>query len=166
MSSFLVIGGAGLVLLVVALIMGDVFDLPDVIGGEVLSTAAVAGFLAAFGLTGALVVGSAGTAIATGAGVVAGTGVGGLAWWLTRVLQRDRTDPTPAAGDLVGLEGTVISPIPSQGYGEISLNVHGHLTKLNARSEEPVAAGSAVTVVAALSPTSVMVQPAPGIPAR
>jgi len=166
MVVFLVIGALGLGVLVTSLVLGDLFDLPDALGGEVLSASAVAAFLAAFGFAGALTVEAAGTAVAAVVGVGAGVAAGGLAAWLTRAMTRDRTDPTPRATDLVGLQGTVVSAVPSEGYGEISIVVHGHLAKLHARSEEPIASGKAVTVVGTLSPTSVVVSPVPETPAR
>jgi membrane protein implicated in regulation of membrane protease activity len=165
MAVFLTLGILGLAILVVSLVLGD-FGLPDPLGGDVLSAAAVAAFLAAFGFAGAIALGSTGTAVATVVGLAAGVAAGGLAVWLTRTLNRDQTDPTPRSSDLVGARGTVVSPVPSEGYGEISVVVHGHLTKLNARSEEPIAAGTAITVVATLSATSVMVEPVPSTPAR
>lgn len=166
MTAFLVIGALGLGILVTSLVVGDLLDLPDGFGGDVLSTAAIAGFLGAFGFGAALTAGALGTAGACVVGIGAGTAAGGLAGWLTRTLNADRTDPTPRAGDLVGLQGTVVSAVPSEGYGEISVVVHGHLTKLNARSEEPLSAGTPVTVTSSLSPTSVVVAALPPTPAR
>ena len=166
MTAFLVIGALGLGILVTSLVVGDLLDLPDGFGGDVLSTAAIAGFLAAFGFGAALGLDALGTAAASVVGVGAGVAAGGLAGWLTKALSADRTDPTPRPVDLVGLRGTVVSAVPSEGYGEVSIVVRGHLTKLNARSEEPLAAGTAVTVTSSLSPTSVVVAPLPPTPAR
>lgn len=158
MTVFLVIGAVGLVVLLVSLLVGEVFDgLFDALPGDVLSTSVVAGFLAAFGFAGGLAVGSLGTPLAVGVGVVSGGLVGGGAGWLTRSLSRMRTDDTPTGGALVGLPGTVVTQIPSQGYGEVSVTVAGHLTKLNARADEVLYVGTPVTVTATLSPTSVMV---------
>ena len=158
MTVFLVLGAVGLVVLLVSLLVGEVFDgLFDALPGDVLSTSVVAGFLAAFGFAGGLAVGSLGTALAVVVGVLAGVLVGGGAGWLTRSLSRMRTDEAPTGDALVGLPGTVVTQIPSQGYGEVSVTVAGHLTKLNARADEVLFAGTPVTVTATLSPTSVMV---------
>ncbi|MFN0283785.1 MAG: hypothetical protein ACKVZ6_17665 [Kineosporiaceae bacterium] len=158
MTAFIVIGVIGLLLLVASLVLGEVFDgLFDAIGGDVLSTAAVAGFLAAFGFAGAIAARSAGGTVAVLVGVVAGVVVGGVAGVVTRGLSRSRTDATPTSGALVGLAGTVVTAVPSQGYGEVSVTVAGHLTKLNARAETALAVGTPVMVTATLSPTSVVV---------
>ena len=158
MTVFLVIGAVGLVVLLLSLLLGELFDgVFDALPGDVLSTSVVAGFLAAFGFAGGLAEGALGTAAAVLVGLVAGVAVGGGAGWLTRGLSRMRTDETPARESLVGLPGTVVTQVPSQGYGEVSVTVAGHLTKLNARADEVLFVGTPVTVTATLSPTSVMV---------
>ena len=63
------------------------------------------------------------------------------------------------SGDLPGRVGTVISAIPEGGFGEVSVMVAGHITKLNARAATALPAGTPVTVRAVLSATSVMVEP-------
>ncbi|MDN5725672.1 MAG: hypothetical protein L0G99_07030, partial [Propionibacteriales bacterium] len=60
---------------------------------------------------------------------------------------------------LVGYRGTAITAIPADGYGEVSVVASGHITKLNARSAEPITAGTAVEITAILSATSVLVVP-------
>jgi hypothetical protein len=53
--TFLVIGLVGLVLLVVSLLLGDLLDgALDVLAGDVFSSAVISGFVAAFGLGGAV----------------------------------------------------------------------------------------------------------------
>ncbi|GAA3602446.1 hypothetical protein [Microlunatus ginsengisoli] len=161
MLAFLIIGGIGIVLLLIAVIVGDALGgALDSIGiGADWVTGAVAGFLGAFGFAGALALGlTDSTLVAVLVGLVAGIGFGALAAWGTRELQRG-DDSTVRSAALVGLTGTVISAIPEQGYGEISVVVAGHLTKLNARCAEPVPSGHAVIVDAVLSPTSVSVTP-------
>ena len=165
MLAFLAVGGIGLVLLIASLVLGDLLDGVlesvnlDVFDSGWLSGAAVSGFLAAFGLVGALVVGPAGTLPAVLAGIGAGVLVAGFAGWLTRALTGAGTDVTPTADALIGCRGTVVSPVPSEGFGEVSLVVAGHLSKLNARCNEPLAMGKPVVVVAVLSPTAVLVEP-------
>jgi len=93
------------------------------------------------------------------AGLAAGVVVGVLAAVATRHLQRGGDETTVRSSALVGLTGIVINDIPAQGYGEVSVVVAGHLTKLHARCPEPVPAGHAVTIDTVLSPTSVSVVP-------
>lgn len=164
MGIFLAVGGVGLVLLLGSLLFGELGDHADLLGaGDYLSLAAVAGFLAAFGMTGALVVEVGGGAAAGSAlGVVAGGAVGWFTRWFTRLLKRQQSAPAPGSGAMVGLDATVVSPVPSKGYGEVTLVLAGHPTKVNARSLEPLPVGALVTVVAVLSPTSVQVEPRRG----
>lgn len=162
MLAFLIIGGIGIVLLLIAVIVGDVLGgaLDSLGAGTDWLSGAVAGFLGAFGFGGALALGATGSmAVAVLVGVVAGAGFGALAAWGTRQLQRGGDEGTVRSSALVGLTGTVVSDIPTQGYGQISVVVAGHLTKLNARCPEPLPAGHAVIVDAVLSPTSVSVVP-------
>jgi hypothetical protein len=157
--AFIVIGVVGLALLALSLVAGEVLDgALDGLGGDWLSGAAVAGFLAAFGFGGALALNAGtGTGVATLVGLGAGAAAGGVAGWLTSTLSKDDGDATPRSADLTGREGTVISAVPSDGYGEVSVVVSGHITKLNARAVEPLAVGTPVRVSAVLSPTAVQV---------
>lgn len=162
MLAFLIVGGIGVVLLVITLVVGDVFGgVLDVFGGGAdWAVGAVAGFLGAFGFAGALVLGLTDVMLfAVLAGGLAGLGVGALSAIGTRYLQRGGDDSTVRSASLVGLNGIVVNDIPALGYGEISVVVSGHLTKLNARCPEPLPAGSPVIVDAVLSPTSVSVVP-------
>lgn len=163
MGIFLVVGGVGLVLLLASLILGELGDHSEILGtGDYLSLAAIAGFMAALGFVGALTIGAGGALVASAAGVAAGLLVGGAAGWFTRLLRRQQTAPAPGKDALLGLPGTVVSAIPSSGYGEVTLVVAGQQSKINARSLEPVPLGTRVTVVAVLSPTSVQVEPLRG----
>ena len=164
MGIFLAIGGIGLALLLVSLLVGEIGGHADLLGaGDYLSLAALSGFLAAFGLAGSLVVAAgSGAAIGSAAGMVAGVGVGAAAGWFTRLLKRQQSAPAPGSGAMVGLDATVVSPLPSRGYGEVTLVLAGQPTKVNARSLEPLPVGALVTVVAVLSPTSVQVEPRRG----
>lgn len=159
MVAFLVIGGIGILLLLVSLVAGEVFDgLFESIGGDLLSGGAVAGFLAALGFVGALILGatdSSGLAIV--GGLLAGIAMGALAGWGTKLLSKGGDDATVRSSSLVGHPGTVISAIPAEGYGQVSVVVAGHITQLNARAAEALPAGTAVVVAAVLSPTSVQV---------
>lgn len=161
MIAFLVIGGIGVALLLVSLLVGEFLDgVFESIGGDWLSGAAVAGFLGAFGFAGALAFNASSSsliAIVVGiaAGVLMGLGVG----ILTAKLGEDDDTSTVRSANLVGVHGTVISDVPAgSGYGEVSVVASGHITKLNARAVEALPAGTAVTIAAVLSPTSVSVE--------
>jgi len=157
--AFLIVGAVGLVLLTVSLVVGEVFDgLLDSIPGDLLSGAAIAGFLSAFGFVGALVQQSSDSTLAS---TLAGLGAGGVVGWgvgaVTKQLMKGGDEATVRTASLVGHAATVVDEIPDVGYGQVSLVVAGHLTRLNARSPEPIEAGTPVTVTAVLSPTSVQV---------
>jgi len=162
-TTFLVLGAAGLLLLVLTLLLGDLVDgLGDGLGPDWLSSTALAAFLAAVGFAGALALqGGLGTGAATGVGVGAGVGAGLLAGLLTRSLTREDRDATPRSGHLVGATATVVSDVPADGYGTVALVVAGHPTRLNARSsdERPLVAGTVVRVRAVLSASAVQVEP-------
>ena len=76
---------------------------------------------------------------------------------LTRSLISMPTDATMKSSDLLYANGTVITRIPQDGLGEISVNVHGQNLKLNARASEAIPSGVAVTITAATSSSSVVV---------
>lgn len=163
MGAFLAIGVIGVVVLLVSLFLGDFVGEADFLdSGDHLPVAAIAGFAAAFGLTGALMMEPLGGLLASGAGVVAGTGVAALTGWFTQVLRRQQSAPAPGRDALMGVQGTVVSDVPSDGYGEVALVIAGHRSKVNARSLEPIPVGTKVTVVAVHSPTAVQVEPVRG----
>ena len=80
-----------------------------------------------------------------------------MPWALTA--PRMPTDRTPRTTDLLGAEATVLTPIPAGGLGEVTTRYLGQLTKLSARSERAVPAGTRVVVTAVTSSTSVVVTP-------
>ncbi len=167
--TFLVIGGIGLALLVVSLLFGDVLGGDGLGGGWAegavgpLSLPSISGFVGAFGFAGAAAAALTGTgAVAVLVGLVVGVAVaipaaiGTVA--LSRVAAHMRTDATPTRGDLVGRLGTVVTPIPADGYGEVRVRLGGQPVKLNARADRPVALGARVFVIEAPSETSVVVE--------
>lgn len=161
MTAFLIIGGAGVLLLVVALILGDIFDgIFEGIGGEILSGAAVAGFLGALGFVGALVVGAGGSnLVGILVGLAAGFGIGAGVGWISAKLRKGGDESNVKTTALTGRTASVLTAIPEGGYGEVSMVASGHITRLNARSAAPVAAGTSVRIVAVLSATAVQVEP-------
>lgn len=162
MTTFVVIGVVGLLLLVLTLLLGDVIEgVVDGFGPDWLSGTAIAAFLAAVGFGGALALQlGASEGVATASGIGAGLAAGVLAGLLTRSLAREGgADSTPSAGALVGQVGTVVSAVPADGYGTVALTVAGHPTRLNARAGTPLAAGSQVRVTTVLSSSAVQVEP-------
>jgi membrane protein implicated in regulation of membrane protease activity len=169
-TTFIVIGALGLVVLVASLLLGEVLDgvfdslegAFDVDAGGVLSGPVLGAFLAAFGFGGALTMSALGVGVlaGVGGGLAGGLVVGALATLIVRSVMRMPTDATPRSADLVGATATVITPIPAGGLGEITLTHLGQYTKLGARCHQPVAAGTAVVVTAVTSSTSVVVRPA------
>ncbi|MGL5928399.1 MAG: hypothetical protein ACRCY8_05650 [Dermatophilaceae bacterium] len=157
--ALLVIGGVGILLLAVSLVAGEFVDgLFDGFGSDLLSGLAVAAFLGAFGFVGALTLdASDNRGAAIGAGLAAGALVGVGTGYATRSLMRGGDEATVRSATLVGLSGSVIDAIPDGGLGQVMVTAAGHLTRLNARADEPIPNGSAVTIVAVLSPTSVKV---------
>lgn len=160
MITFLLIGAFGIGLLVISLIVGDLLDGLLDFGGDFFSGAALAGFLGAFGFAGALTLDQSDSmGISIGVGIAAGLVVGAGAGWASYQLKKGGDESNVRTGDLSGSAATVISAIPAEGYGEVSIVAAGHITKLNARSSAPLSAGTPVTITAVLSATSVLVEP-------
>ena len=162
MTVFLTIGVIGVVLLLVALVVGDHLDgvLDALGGGEWFTGAALAGFLGGVGFVGAGVLVLTDNAwLSAVGGLLAGLALGIAVGWVTLRLRNSGADGTPSSAALVGLTGTVVSDIPSEGYGVVSVVNASHLTRLNARCVEPLPSGTPVTVTDVLSPTSVKVIP-------
>ena len=159
---FAVLGGLGVVLLAGSLLFGDVLDglLGSVdLGGGIASTEVIGAFLAAFGITAALL--SAGSAapvaVVVGGGLAAGVVTGALTFGVVQMLTRMPTDATPSPQDLDGRLARVITRIPPEGLGEVTVTVGGHRMKLSARADRPIPEGSDVVIVSAISATSVLV---------
>lgn len=166
MTWFLGLGLAGVVLLALSLIFDGVLEglfdgVLDGLFDGLLSLPVIAGFISMFGFGGAMALGSTGFGVgpATVIGVLAGVATGWLVWKFSRALMRDQTAATPSGDDLIGSAGSVVTPIPSDGYGEVLLHIAGQPVKLAAKSVVPVARGSEIWVEAALSATSVAVRP-------
>jgi membrane-bound ClpP family serine protease len=160
-TAFLIIGAVGVVLVVVALLIGDVLDGAfhlDALDSDLFSLSSLAAFVGAFGFGGAL-----GLAVIdhVAFAVVVGLVVGALAAWLaiklTRVLKADDSAVSFRSDSMIGHAGRVITAIPADGYGEITLSVAGHVRKFSAKSALPVEAGTEVWVSGILSPTAVEV---------
>ncbi|RKF27565.1 hypothetical protein [Micromonospora globbae] len=161
---FLIIGGAGVAVLALALLGTELLHVGGLDLDGPVSVEAVAGFAGAFGFGAAIVNellgGRTGGAIAAAVagGALAAFPVAWFAARLSRAARRMRTDPTPTRGDLVGALGLVVTPVPANGYGEVRVRVAGQPVKLNARADRPIPMGAQIFVVEALSETSVHVE--------
>ena len=166
MIEFLIIGGIGLAVLVVALVLGDLFELSGnfALDSDIFSIATIAAFLGAFGFGGAIaqsVVPSLWLSVPVG--VVMGVLFSAFTIWLTRKLKNSGSGATPNSHQLLGHEGTVLTAIPEGGYGEITLRVSGHRSKYSAKSPIAVEAGATVWISQVLSATAVEVMPTQGL---
>lgn len=163
MTPFLILGFAGLALVALSLVIGDLLDgvlegALDALDADWISTAVIGGFVSAFGFGGAAA--DAGglpwpvsVAIGTGSGLV----VGWFAWWLTRLLKDGPTDGAVTMADAVGATGVVITAIPAEGYGVIRVRLGGHTMTVNATAHAAIDAGDEVHVTGVTSPTAVSV---------
>ncbi len=164
MTAFIVIGAVGLAVVLLSLIVGDLldglFDAFDLeFGGGLFSTPVLGSFLAAFGFGAALIMFSTGAGATVGAfgGLASGAVVGGLALAMMRSLIDMPTDETPSTSSLEGATGLVITAIPAEGYGEVTVRHHGGQHKYNARATEPLASGTQIVVTGVLSASAVLV---------
>lgn len=162
MATFLILGGAGIVLVVVSLLLGEVIDGAlhlDVLDNDLFSVSSIAAFVGSFGFGGAIGLSLTGSMlIAVAVGVVVGALAGFGAIRLTRALRRDDS-ASFSVNTLIGHPAVVITAIPSDGYGEVRLNAGGHVRKYSARCAQAVPAGGEVWVSAVVSPTAVSVTP-------
>lgn len=164
MTVFLLVGVVGLVLLALSLLLGDLFGgALDALSGDIFSSAAIGGFVSAFGFGGALSEGlGAPVWVAVVVGAAVGLGFGWFASWLTRVVRGGGSDATVTTEDAVGRDAKVLTGIPEGGFGVVRVQVGGHSLQLNARAERAVDPGTEVYVTAVLSPTAVAVAPVRG----
>ena len=140
---FLIVGGIGLVLLVISLVLGDVFDHLE-IGDGALSGTALAVGMVVFGASGALVA-SMGLELVWV--YVLSIVLAAVAYLLCVLAIRNLTlssDGVPASA--VGLSGVARSDVTTAG-GEVSLDGPGELERRLAYSDEPIAEGARVRVV-------------------
>jgi membrane protein implicated in regulation of membrane protease activity len=163
-TTFLVIGGVGVLVLALSVLIGDLFHFghPDVAGP--VSVPAVAGFIGAFGFAGAAtmaVTDSDGLLAPVVAGVVAAVPTAWVATRLARLAMNMRTDATPTRHDMVGTTGVVVTAIAADRFGEVRISLGGQPVKVSARADRPIPLGARVFVVEATSPTSVIVEETP-----
>lgn len=160
-----VLGTVGVVLLLGGLLLGDALDsVFDALDAGPGLTAALGAALTAVGFGGALLAAPLGLLLGTLAGAAVGVGVGLATLLLVRLALGGPPDRTPASADLIGLFGTVVSAVPSEGFGQVALPVGGSRLQVSARSAEPLTAGTSVYVTEVLSPTAVVVSRAGLLP--
>ena len=160
--AFLVIGGVGVLVLLGALVLGEVGDLD---GDGPFSLPALAALVGGVGFGGAaatqLLPESLPGALRVLLALLVGLAVAvPLAWGavrLSRSLRDMPTQETLTRHHLVGCQGVVVSAVPSPGLGEVRLRIAGQQVKFAARSDVPLRVGTPVYVVEALSETSVQV---------
>ena len=161
MTFFLALGIAGIVLVLLSLVAGDLLDgVLDALEADWISTAVIGGFVSAFGFGGAAAEGAGlPWPVAVVIGAAAGVACGSFAWWLTGLVKDGPSDGTVSIADSVGQVGQVLTDIPSKGFGVVRVVVGGHSLQLNARSDLPIPSGAEVDVTGVLSPTAVTVVP-------
>lgn len=166
MTAFIVIGTVGLAIVVLTLVLGEVLDglfgaLDVDIGGGIFSAPVIGSFLAAFGYGAALIMFATDANATLGAlgGLGSGIVVGGIALVMMRTLIDMPTDAVVTTTSLEGQRAVVITPITTDGYGEVTIRHHGEQRKYNARAAQALSVGAQVEVTAVLSASAVMVAP-------
>lgn len=161
MTIFVIIGVLGLVLLGISVLLGDLFGGAfDAIAGDVFSSAVIGGFVSALGFGGAIAqAAGAPVWLSIVVGVVAGVAMGWFAAWLTRLIRGGASDDTPESQDAIGRDATVLTGIPTGGFGVVRVQLGGHVVQFNAKADRAVEVGTAVHVTGVLSPTAVTVAP-------
>ncbi len=172
---FWVVGVVGALLLVTALVFDDALDglLPE---SEIVSLPVIAAAMVAFGFGAAVLDHQAGfpLGLAAGGGALLAILAGGGAVRAGQAAMHMATDATPTAQDLVGLSGRVVTPIAADSIGEIVVRMAGQPVKLTAvllehrggspesgaELADPIATGTEVVVISAITPTKVIVQEA------
>ena len=165
LTALVVVGSVGLLFLLGGIVFGELLDgLFDVAMPGDLGTglaAALGAGLAAFGYGGALVLHASTLPVVValllgGAGAVV---VGTVSYKASKALIGGPSVPHRAT-DLYGVFGTVVSDIPTSGFGEVALVHAGERRKLSARAEQALVSGTSVYVTEILSETAVAVAPA------
>lgn len=161
---FLITGAIGAVLLLLALVVGDLLHLGGLDADGPFSFPAIAAFIGGVGFAGAaasalLPIDDDATRgwLSGGIGVLAALPLAWFAVRLSRGLMNMSTDRTLTDDDLAGALGTVITRIPADGFGEVRIRISGQDIKYSARSGTELARGAQIFVVRPLSSTAVEV---------
>ena len=165
---FLTMGIIGIVVVGVALLLGDVIEGAfnvDFLDGDLFSLAGLAAFIGAFGFGGYITLALVdATWLAVVVGLVAGVLAGWGATSLTRWLKRSESAGGFRTHSLIGAPGRVITDIPADGFGEVQVQGPHGLDKWSARAEAAIPAGAEIWVSGIVSPTALEVTAAHGIP--
>jgi hypothetical protein len=127
-------------------------DASDMPGVSALSPTVIASFITAFGGLGMILHQIPATRppfISGSLSLVGGFGIaGGVLWLLRQLFKRTQSSSESRVGTLVGLVGTIITPIPENGVGEIAYIQAGTRYTAPAREESgaPVAGGRPVQI--------------------
>jgi membrane protein implicated in regulation of membrane protease activity len=161
--AFLTIGTVGLVLLALSISV-DFLDVPGVdslaVDHDLIVLPVLSAGLAAFGFGAALLLSatSSGPGLAAAGGAGSAVLVGRLAVSLVRMMLRQPVTEAPNGSHFVGAFGIVVTGVPPDGLGEISVRRDGTLHKFSARADEPLPIGTDVCVLGSLSPTCMRVR--------
>lgn len=162
--TFLIIGAVSIVILLLAVVVGDLHLSADTDGP--FSLPAIAAFFGGGGFGGALASSllpeSLNGFVRLLVCLVVATAVAvPLAWAALKLasgLMNMRTDETITSTSILGAHGIVVTAISSpNAFGEVRLAVGGHTLKYSARSAHPLPVGTPVYVVDVPSATSVEV---------
>ena len=162
--AFLAIGAVGLLVLVLALVVGEVGEFGHGDGDGPFSLPAIAAFVGGIGFGGAAVTalvpelpGAVTVLLAVLGGLLVALPLAAGAVRLSAALRDMPTEPTLTSSRLIGAQGVVVSGVPAGGLGEVRLSVAGQQLKYHARSEVALPAGTPVYVVDTPTDTSVEV---------
>jgi membrane protein implicated in regulation of membrane protease activity len=157
MSTLFLIGIVAVVVGAIALVADGALDfIPD---SEWFSLTGIAAGVAMFGFTAGILEGiGLPLSIALVVGGAAGLGVIVLVSWLIYKLRNFSSGGVDSSiNSLVGSIGTVITPIPASGTGEVDVRFGGERHRFNAVSEDDIPATAQVSIVGIVSPTCVRV---------
>ncbi len=165
--TFLVVGGLGVVVLLLAVVVGDIAQLAlNADADGPFSLPAIAAFIGGGGFGGAIGAAIIGESlptvvkllIALAAALALALPLAFGALKLAAGLAHMNTDETISNTSILGAHGVVVTSISgANAFGEVRLKVGGHLLKYNARSQRPLSVGTPVYVIDVPTSTSVEV---------
>ncbi len=157
---FLVIGIVGLVVLIIAFVIDGIFDAFDIGGDGPLSLTSIAAFFTVFGFAGLVAsrLGADGTWAAF-IGAIVGLMGGAFSWLIMRWLKNSDSNDELSNNTLLTLNGVVKIPTGPNTYGEIVIYYNGQNITYSAISDEPILAGTKVSIESILTANSVKIAP-------
>lgn len=157
MSTLFLIGIVAVVVGAIALLADGALDfIPDT---DWFSLTGIAAGVAMFGFTAGILEGvGLALSIALVVGGAAGLGVlAGVTWLIYRLRNFSAGGADSSINSLIGATGTVITPIPAGGTGEVDIRYGGERHRFNAVADEEIPSAGQVSVVGVVSPTCVRV---------